>query len=208
MAMITDPEAYFTTGCGRCARHDTPDCSSLIWAEGQAALRALCLEAGLAETAKWGHPTYMHAGRNICLITALKGDYRINFMNAALMTDPDGIMTRQGDATAHPDTIKFTENTVPEAMRASIRTYLREAMGYAEAGVKAPKERHEAPMPDELTAALDGDPALAEAFAALTPGRRKSWAIEIGKARQAKTRAARTQKARDKIMAGKGALER
>jgi len=206
--MITDPDDYFAHGCDRCARFDTPECSSLIWAEGQAVLRALCLEAGLVETAKWGHPTYMHAGRNICLITALRGDFRLNFMNAALMRDPDGVMVKQGDATGSPDSIKFTDNAIPEPLRATIRAYLAEAMGYAEAGLVAPKVSREVEMPDELVEVLDSDPELAEAFAALTPGRRKSWAIQIGSAKQAATRAARAEKARDKIMTGKGALER
>lgn len=206
--MITHPEDYFIKGCGRCARFDTPACSSLIWAKGQAVLRALCLEAGLSEHAKWGHPTYMHAGRNICLITALKGDFRINFMNAALMQDPDGVLVKQGKATGNPDAIMFTDNTIPEAMQATIAAYLKEAMGYAEAGIKPEKVVREVAVPEELTAALDADPEMAEAFAALTPGRQKSWAIQVGSAKQAATRASRAEKAKPKIMAGKGALER
>ena len=63
--MITDPGDYFAKGCGRCDRFATPECSTRRWAAGLAALRRICLEAGLTETAKWGHPCYMHAGRNI-----------------------------------------------------------------------------------------------------------------------------------------------
>lgn len=50
--MITDVEDYFAQGCGRCPRFATPDCSTRRWAAGLAALRRLCLEAGLTETAK------------------------------------------------------------------------------------------------------------------------------------------------------------
>jgi len=55
---------------------------------------------------------------------------------------------------------------------------------------------------------LDADPELAEAFHNLTPGRRKSYAINISSAKKAETRIARITKFRPKIMAGKGAMER
>ena len=80
--MITEIEDFFTKGCGRCARFDTPDCSARVWGDGLLALRALCREAGLVETVKWGHPCYMHAGRNVALIGALRGDFRLNFFEA------------------------------------------------------------------------------------------------------------------------------
>lgn len=62
--MIDDVEVQFTRGCGRCARFDTADCATRRWSDGLHAPRQLCREAGLAETAKWGHPCCMHAGRN------------------------------------------------------------------------------------------------------------------------------------------------
>ncbi|HMS94815.1 MAG TPA: hypothetical protein PKA03_06290, partial [Tabrizicola sp.] len=63
--MITDPEVYFTQGCGRCDRFATPDCSTMLWLPGLLTLRRICRDAGLTEVAKWGHPTYTHSGRNI-----------------------------------------------------------------------------------------------------------------------------------------------
>ena len=80
--MITDVEEYFALGCGRCPRFETPECSTQIWAEGLAELRRLCLAAGLEETAKWGHPCYMAAGRNIAIIGAFQQDFRLTFFNA------------------------------------------------------------------------------------------------------------------------------
>jgi uncharacterized protein YdeI (YjbR/CyaY-like superfamily) len=63
-------------------------------------------------------------------------------------------------------------------------------------------------MPDELTEALDADPELAEAFQALTPGRQKSYMFNLNQAKQSATRTARIEAFREKIIAGKGALER
>jgi len=63
--MITEIEDFFTLGCGRCVRFATADCSTRQWDAGLQALRRLCLDLQLEETVKWGHPCYMHAGRNI-----------------------------------------------------------------------------------------------------------------------------------------------
>jgi uncharacterized protein YdeI (YjbR/CyaY-like superfamily) len=46
----------------------------------------------------------MHAGRNIVIIGALRGEFRIGFFNAALIKDPARILERQGSNTRHPDT--------------------------------------------------------------------------------------------------------
>lgn len=206
--MITDITDYFRDGCGRCARFATADCSARLWAEGLAALRRLCLAAGLTETAKWGHPCYVHAGRNIAIIGAFRGDVRLSFFNAALMTDPEGILQRQGPNSAHPDALRFTDRVQIEALAPTIAAYLTEAMGYAEAGIKSPKVAGALDLPEELVEALDADPALAEAFHRLTPGRQKSYVIHLGTAKTSATRQSRLTKLRPHILAGKGAMER
>lgn len=206
--MITEPQAYFDKGCGRCDRFATPDCSTRAWLKGLLTLRRIATEAGLTEVAKWGHPCYMHAGRNICLFGAFRGDYRLTFMNAALLKDPEGLLEKQGPNTKHPDCIRFTDNDTPARLERVIRAYLAEAMSYAEQGLLPPKEPTEVILPDELVEALDSDPDLAEAFAALTPGRQKSWALHLNDAKAPATRLSRIERGRVKIMAGKGATER
>ncbi len=206
--MISEIDAYFTKGCGRCARFDTPDCSVRQWLPGLVALRDLCRGAGLTETVKWGHPCYTHAGRNICLIGALRGDFRLSFFNAALMRDPDGVLERQGPNTPHPDVMRFASAAEVMAHAATIRAYLAEAMGYAEAGIKAPKAADAPDLPDELVQALDADGELAEAFHALTPGRQRSYVVNLSTAKTAETRHRRIAGFRTQILAGKGALER
>ncbi|WP_230374312.1 YdeI/OmpD-associated family protein [Pontivivens ytuae] len=206
--MITDIEDYFAKGCGRCERFDTPDCSTKRWAAGLAALRAICRDAGLEEAVRWGHPCYRHADRNIVIIGALRNDFRLSFFDAALMTDPEGVLERQGPNTQHADMIRFTSNDAVAGMAAVIRAYLDEAKGYAAAGLRPPKNTSEPELPDELVAALDGDPELAEAFHGLTPGRRKSYVINLRSAKRPETRVKRIAGFREKIIAGKGAMER
>ena len=206
--MITDIEDYFTKGCGRCNRFDTPDCSTRQWIDGLNDLRRICIEAGLTETLKWAHPCYMHANRNIAIIGAFRSDFHLSCFNAALMKDPEGVLERQCPNTLHPDAIRFTDPSQVRKHEATLRAYLTEAMGYARAGLLPPKQASQIDLPDELIEAMDADPEVAEAFHALTPGRQKSYAINLNGAKRKETRIARIAKFRDKIIAGKGATDR
>lgn len=208
MAMITDPEDFFTKGCGRCARFATPDCSTRPWIAGLNHLRRICLEAGLEETVKWAHPCYMHAGRNIALFGAFGGDFRLNFMNPGLLNDNEGVLEPQGPNSRTPSMIRFTAVGQVAEKEPVIRAYLQQLKDHAEAGTKPARVQREVDMPDELIDALDADLELAEGFQALTPGRQKSYLFALNQAKQSATRVARIEKFRDKIIAGKGALER
>lgn len=206
--MITDIGDYFTRGCGRCARFDTPDCSARKWAEGLAALRRICLATGLEEVLRWGHPCYRHAGRNIAILGAFRGDFRLNFFNGGLLGDPSGILEKQGADSQQESCIRFTANDAVKPLEPVIAAYLREAMGHAETGVKPERTPGQTPLPQELVDALDADPELAEAFGRLTPGRQRSYAINLNAAKSPATRLSRIAKFRDRILAGKGATER
>jgi uncharacterized protein YdeI (YjbR/CyaY-like superfamily) len=206
--MITSPDDYFAKGCGRCNRFATPDCSTRLWLSGLLTLRRICAGAGLTETAKWGHPCYMHAGRNIAIIGAFRGDFRLSFFNASLLQDPDGLLDRQGPNTRHADCLRFTDNAGPQAMEPAIRALLSQATRHAESGTLPPKEDSDLPLPAELVEALDADPVLALSFHALTPGRQKSWALHLASAKTKATRLSRIEKARPRILSGRGATER
>ncbi len=157
---------------------------------------------------KWGHPCYMRHDRNIAIIGAFRGDFRLSFFNAALMKDPKGVLEKPGPNSRHPGMIRFTDNAQVTEMEGVILSYLTEAMDYAEAGIKPAKEEDQIELPDEMIEALDSDPELAEAFHNLTPGRQKSYMINLNSAKKVETRLARIAKFRDKIIAGKGAMER
>jgi len=206
--MINNIEHYFESGCGRCDRFATPDCSTRFWLDGLLNLRRICRDVGMSEHVKWGHPCYMHAGRNIVVMGAFREDFRLSFFNAALMRDPHGVLIGQGPNSAHPDCFKFDDVAQVVASEAIIREYLTEAMGYAEQGIRPPKVERELELPDELVEALEADAELAEAFALLTPGRQRSYVYALNSAKTSATKVARIIKYRDKILAGKGALDR
>jgi uncharacterized protein YdeI (YjbR/CyaY-like superfamily) len=208
MPMITDCNDFFTKGCGRCARFATPDCSTRWCIDGLNHLRRICLDMGLSENVKWAHPCYMHADRNIALFGAFRNDFRLSFMNAGLLTDSEGVLRPNGPNSQTPSVMYFTDSAQVSQMEPVIRDYLKQLMNHAEAGTPPPRVKTEIEMPDELVEALDADPELAEAFHALTPGRQKSYLFNLNQARKPETRFARIEKFRDRIMAGKGAMER
>jgi uncharacterized protein YdeI (YjbR/CyaY-like superfamily) len=206
--MITHSDNYFTKGCGRCGRFETPDCSVHLWSQGLSVLRQLCLEAGLTETVKWGHPCYQEGDRNIVLLGAHRDSFILTFSNAALLKDPAHILERAGPNTQTADLVRFKDVAEVQALAPTLKAYLAEAIGYARAGLKPVKTQAEFDLPDELIEALDADPELAQAFLDLTPGRQRSYAIALSSTQNPATRRARIDKFRPKILRGKGALER
>lgn len=211
--MIALIEEYFARGCGRCARFDTPECSARLHAPALAALRQLCLDAGLDETVKWGQPCYTRAGRNVALIGALRRGARLSLFDAALLADPEGLMEPAGPNSRAADTIRFADTAQVAARAAAVAGLLAQARDRAAADGRAPRPRGQpaelpADLPPELVVAFDADPALARAFAALTPGRQRSHALAIASARAPATRLVRIARLRPLILAGRGATER
>ena len=68
----------------------------------------MLLAEGLSEHVKWGHPTYMHAGRNVAMLGAFRDDHRLTFMDGALLKDPQGLLETAGPNSEHPTLIRFT----------------------------------------------------------------------------------------------------
>lgn len=205
--MITEAAAFFEDGCGRCDRFATPDCSARLWRDGVLALRRLCLDAGLEEAVRWGHPCYRHAGRNLALIGAFREDFRLSFPDAALLGDPEGLLEKPGPNSQTPSMLRFTDAAQVAAIAPAIAALLAEAKAKAEAGLKPARAPTEVELPEVLVRALDEDAELAEGFAALTPGRQRSYVIALASAKTEATQSKRIAKYRDKILAGKGANE-
>ncbi|MAQ45693.1 MAG: hypothetical protein CL812_07510 [Confluentimicrobium sp.] len=206
--MITRIEDYFTRGCGRCDRFDGPDCSVHHWAAGLSALRQICLEAGLTETAKWGQPCYTHAGRNIAILGAFRENFCLTFFKAGLLDDPDRLLERAGPNTQTAGVLRFTEVEGPAERADAIRDFLHQLKHHAEAGTKPPRQTPRVDLPEDLVEALDDDPDLAAAFHALTPGRQRSYVITLSGAKKPETRARRILGFRERILSGRGATER
>ena len=170
-------------------------------------LREILLDCGLTEELKWGQPCYMHQGKNICIIQRMKDFLALLFFKGALLKDPDDVLERQGPNSRAGFRMRFTGVQDVVRTAGSIRAYIHEAIEVEKAGLKVEKETDFA-YPGELVDQLDADPDFKAAFDRLTPGRQRGYVLHFSGAKQSKTRAARVERYRRKILDGKGFHDR
>ena len=170
-----------------------------------AALQSIAKSCGLVEKIKWGKPCFMHDGKNIVLIQRFNDYIALMFFKGALLKDPKKLLSRVGEHMQAPRQFRFTSVEQIEDAAAAIRDFIEQTIALEKAGAKvALKKVSDVPVPEELQARLDADPALRKAFAALTPGRQKGYLYQIAAAKQSATRAARVEKFVPGILEGKG----
>lgn len=180
---------------------------STRWPGEMTALRATLLGCGLTEEIKWGKPCYAHDGRNIVIMQEMKEFLALMFFKGALLNDPEKVLVEQGPNSRSALRIEFRSPQDVAALADTVQVYVAEAIEVEDAGLKlGPAPTLE--LVAELQERLDADPALRDAFAALTPGRQREYNLHIGEAKQPATRAARVDKCAPKILAGKGFRDR
>lgn len=204
----TSVDAYLADGCGRCDLYQTPSCKVLRWTDILVALRALVNTTGLTEEMKWGSPCYTLDGANVLMVSALKEAACVSFFKGTLLSDTAGILESPGPNSQAYRLIKFTSLAELDAHREATIALVTQAIALERAGAKVTFAKAPEPVPAELQAILDADPALAAAFAALTPGRQRSHVIHVSGAKTTAARTSRAGKCAEKIREGKGFLDR
>jgi uncharacterized protein YdeI (YjbR/CyaY-like superfamily) len=179
------------------------------WSNEKQKLREIVLSLPLAEEMKWGQPCYTSGkDRNVLLIHGFKEYVALLFMKGALMKDPAGLLVQQTENVQSARQIRFTGLDEIEKQEDTLKAYIQNAIEIEAAGLKIEKkETKDFPVPDELTQKFAEDAELKKAFEALTPGRQRAWLLHFGQAKQSATRVSRIEKARPKILEGKGLLD-
>lgn len=177
------------------------------WQPVMRKLRGVLLECGLDEALKWKKPCYMHGGKNVAIVQPFRDHCALLFFKGALLQDKHGLLRSQGPNTRSAMRLEFTSEA--EVRKAVVKAYVKQAVAIEREGrsVAAPP-RAEPELPAELSRALRRDRALAKAWRALTPGRRRGYVIHFSGAKQSATRAARVERCAPKILAGKGMHDR
>lgn len=204
----TSVDSFLADGCGRCDHFRTPQCKVHQWTEPLGVLRQLLRASELTEEMKWGSPCYTLDGKNVVMLAAFTDHCAISFLQGALLTDEGGRLERPGANTHAARVVRFTTAGEVRAQRAALQGFVEEAVALARSGARVPPPPQSEPVPEELQARLDADPALRAAFEALTPGRQRSYVLHVSGAKQSRTRAARVERCIPKIHAGKGFHER
>src|SRR5262252_193561 len=178
------------------------------WEAEIAEMRRVLAGFALKEERKWGKPTYTVDGKNVVIMQGFKEYFALGFFQGALMKDPTHVLVQLGQVQAGR-VMKFTSAKDITATASTIRAYVREAIAVEKAGLRVePKKTSDYPVPEELKERFRRDPRFKRAFAALTPGRQRGYLYHFAAAKQSATRAARIDRARPAVFAGRGFLER
>jgi uncharacterized protein YdeI (YjbR/CyaY-like superfamily) len=175
------------------------------WSAEFAALRELCLGAGLNEELKWGQACYDLNGKNVVLIHGFKDYCALLFMKGALLNDPKNILIQQTKNVQAARQIRFSDLADINKHKRAVKSYLSEAIRIETSGASVKmKGAAQFDVPEEFRKRLDDDPELAEAFQALTPGRQKGYLLHFAGAKQSATRIGRVKKHAPRILKGLG----
>ena len=230
MIQRTSVEHYLAEGCGRCPLGGTPDCKVHRWTAELERLRSIVrgvadgmanevvdgvvddvsmgsqteLKEVLKEELKWGVPCYTLEGKNVLMVSALKEVCCVSFFKGSLLKDPEGLLVKAGSNSQAARLMKFRSMEEVAEREGALRVLIEQAVAVERAGLKVVLEPNPEPVPEELEQAFAEDPALAAAFEALTPGRRRGYILFVSQPKQAKTRVARVEKCIPMILAGIG----
>lgn len=201
-------DAYLRDGCGRCERFRTPSCKVHRFAKELAALRSLVLETGLVEEVKWSVPCYTLEGKNVVIVAAFNDFCALQLFRGASLVDEEGVLESPGPSSRFARYLKFRSMADVTARRKVAKALLEQAIALERSGKMPAAEPAREPVPEELAKKLADDPSVARAFAALTPGRRRSHVLFVAGAKQAATRERRVERCVPEILVGRGFQER
>ena len=168
-------------------------------------LRIIILDCALTEELKWGCPCYTFNKSNIVLIHAFKEYCAFLFFKGALLQDDQKILIQQTQNVQSARQIRFISIKEILEKEPTVKAYVYEAIEVEKAGLKVSlKQVDEFVMPEEFQHKLNDNPALQNAFDALTPGRQRAYLLYFSGPKQSKTRATRVEKYVQPILDGKG----
>ena len=169
------------------------------------ALRAILLDFQLQEELKWRQPCYTFQGVNVAIIASFKSHCALSFLKGTLLQDANQLLVSLGENSQSVRYLSFTKVAEIRELEATLKSYVFEAIEIEKAGIKVVKIKSEdVSYCEELHVKLEEDSTFSQAFEALTPGRKRGYAIFFEAAKQAKTRKSRIEQYRHRILMGKG----
>lgn len=163
-------------------------------------VHAACPQA--EETIKWSFPHFQHRGI-LCSMASFKQHCAFGFWKGSLILGPGG---KSVEAMGQFGRITRIEDLPP---REVLEGYVREAARLNEEGVRSPtrskpaEPRPEAPIPDDLAAALAASDAARATFEGFPPSQRREYVEWITEAKTDATRRRRLEQAVEWMAEGK-----
>lgn len=170
------------------------------WKEASAIMTQVLDKTTLKKEKKWGADVYTMEGKNVIGWGGFKAFFSIWFYNGVFLSDPLNVLIAAGETKALR---QWRFKRVEDMDQEKILSYLFEAMDKIH--LKVPKGTAPAPeLPEELEQALAEDQDFKQAFARLTPGKKKEYIVYLAEAKQSSTRMKRLEKILPMILAGQG----
>ena len=165
----------------------------------RAAIHSACPEA--EETLKWSMPHFLYKGDILAGMAAFKAHATFGFWRAKGVLGETGA---ERDAMGQFGRLTSIADLPPPDVLADL---IRKAMAVAERGEKRPRPvKHPKPelaAPDDLTAALDGNPAARATFDGFPPSCGREYIEWVVEAKRPETRAKRISQAIEWMAEGK-----
>jgi uncharacterized protein YdeI (YjbR/CyaY-like superfamily) len=178
------------------------------WQAEVCALREIVLAAGLTECVKWGQPAYALDDSNVAIVSYRKAGAIVTFLKGSLLDDPEGELISPGENTRHGRYALYGSVQEIASRRASLEALLASAIAVERSGATVePVRPEDVEYVGELAARLASDDVFRAAFEALTPGRRRGYAMHFAQPKNASTRLARIERCTERILAGKGLMD-
>lgn len=156
------------------------------------------------ETMKWSFPHFDYLGGMMCSMASFKQHCAFGFWKGSLIMENGGGKAEQ--AMGHFGRITSVDDLPP---REVLIDYIHQAMRLNETGTKAParkqpqKDRPEAEVPNDLSAALEANEAARATFNGFSPSARREYVEWITDAKSDATRQKRLQQAVEWMAEGK-----
>jgi uncharacterized protein YdeI (YjbR/CyaY-like superfamily) len=157
------------------------------------------------ETIKWGFAFFDYNGP-LCNMAAFKQHCAFGFWKAGLITDPKGILQKDGGAGSFGKITGFKDLPSDKI----IIGFIKAAMKLNEEGIKPPVKKviakKEIPVPDYFKKALLKNKKAATVFEAFSPSHRREYLEWITEAKTEETRMKRLETALEWMAEGKTRL--
>ena len=155
----------------------------------------------------WGKPCFSFEGSSVAIIQASKAHCALLFFRFAGLEDKRRLLRSERANTQSAMRLEFPSEA--QVRKSVLKSYVSQAIAVDRAGLVVDfRAERELEPPEKLLQILGKDRKLAMAFSALTPGRRRGYALRFTGAKQSSTRTSRIERCVPKIFAGEGMNDR
>lgn len=152
------------------------------------------------ETLKWNAPSFLYKGEILAGMAAFKTHATFGFWRGSL------VVGKENEQTSGMGQFGRLTRIADLPPRKELEKLVRKAMALADAGVKAPRDKHKKEafqVPQDLQAALEANPAALATFNGFPPSAQRDYVEWVTEAKREETRTTRLARTIAQLAEGK-----